>query len=489
MGRMKSIFRLNVALWAVIVLLPGCMRDGTQVASGENDPVEIATRAAIGSTIDGLTVGSVRIIAIDDTGRVVFNEYRDADSEGLDFEERNLGDILGNFIVTVMPATYDFYAVVNETAAMNTMLDGVTGLPDMKEIKLPAADLTAEGSMICVGSVTGVRVLSAVDNETHGKVSIAGATAVDKLNIPVVRASAKLTIKVRKQTADPLDRLSITDVSLSNVPQYCYMMPETEYDGTLRNDVDIFPGTAVAIDANSTEYTEVVTGYIMPEYLMADPDDETKATRLKITADYITTGNVTYDDVEYALTPLSGVDASGEPFPDFDMARGTNYVVNVTIDKLGGFDYYITYEVDKWTPITDDPTQVTIGDGQYTITGNGWTGVEQGNIQDGGNTIRVNINGSVAFEFTLERPLSGRWTAQLSNPTDFYFDEVAGVRQGVAGLTPNLIVIRPYGVNESDVSTEFYINIDNGTKEIEWNLNNDGGVGSGNRYVIKQIPR
>ncbi len=486
---MKKIFKPDAAILAAafVMLLPGCGRDETG-ADSERTPVKVATRAAIGSEIDGVTLNSVRIIAVDDTGYVAFNEYRDADSDDLGFVDGELGELTaGNFIVSILPGTYDFYAVVNELSAQRAALDAAKGLSALKAIKLSASDIPSEADMVCVGEAAGVRVIPAADEDSHAMVSIGGATATERLNIPVVRAVTKLTVKVRKQTADALDSFSIKGAELSNVPEYSYLLPQT-YDGTLRQNVDISPETAVAFTANSDVYSEVSTGYVMPEYLMATPTGSANATRLVLTADYTTAGGSSFSDVEYGMTLLKGVDEDGIAIDNFNMVRGTHYVVNVTIEKLGGFDYYIEYEVAKWDKVTDDPSNVTIGDDFYQFSGKWADGTV---TEDNGDVALVRLNESVTMEFTLSRPTSGTWTAQLSNPDDFYFDlSSGGVRSGVArpGFINKIVVSPRRGTSSSNVSTEIYINISNGVNEIECDLVNDEGTQPGKRYVIKQIP-
>ncbi len=458
----------KILIMAALLLTAGCMRDGgQQIPPGADSPVEVATRAAIGSTAGGLTIGSVRIIAIDNvTGAVVFNRQRDTSGGSLGLMPGEHGDLtVGDFIISLLPGTYDFRAVVNELAAWG--LDNVTTRTALEAVTLQRSAMPAESAMVCVGGVENVVISN---------------TGPASLDIPVVRVATKLSVRVRKETDDPDDTFSITDADLSGVPRWSYLMPGRDYDGTATDEVDIFAGTPVAFIADSETYTEIVSGYLLPEYPMADPDDATKAISLNLTADYTTAGGATLTDNRWNVTL-----PAGEAATSFEMLRGTHYVVNVTIRRAGGFDYYIVYDVGKWDKVGGDTGGVTIGDNTYSVT-RGWTAGTT--TENGGNTARVRLNESVTMEFTMAQPVSGRWTAQLSNPSDFYFDTVEGVRSGIAreGFTYR-IVIRPRGDREDDVSTELYITIDNGVREIEWDLNQDGTQGSLHRYVIKQIPR
>lgn len=448
-----------------LLMAAGCITDGDD--GGGATPVEITTRAAMGGTVDGMVVGSVRIMAIDRvTGAVVFNRVRTASGGSLGLVPGEYGELtVGGFVVSVLPGTYDFRAVVNELPSWN--LDGITTRTGLEAVTLLRTDIPSDEAMVCTGLSAGVAI---------------GATGPATLDIPVERAVSKLSVRVRKLTDDPADTFSVTGASLDGVPQWSYLVPGRTYDGTDTDRVDIFGGSPVAFTANTNDYSAIVTGHLMPEYPMADPADASKAVTLQLTADYTPAGGTTLTDTRWEVTLPAGAAAT-----DFGLRRGTHYVVNVTIRRAGGFDYRIVYEVGKWERVGDDPSQVTIGDNTYTVTREWAAGTT---TEDEGKTARVRVNESVTMEFTMARPTSGRWRAQLSNPADFYFDTVEGVREGTAREAfTNRIVIRPRGERDDDTSTELYITIDNGTREIEWDLNQDGAVGPTHRYVIKQIPR
>ncbi len=453
---------------SALLLASGCVGNGPDGEGGGNGPVTVTTRASMGDTVDdALVVGSVRIIALDRaTGAVVFNRLRTTTGGSLGYEPGEHGPLtVGDFAVSLLPGTYDFRAVVNELSSWQ--LDAVTTRAALQAVTLQRSAMPSEEAMVCTGSVAGVTISS---------------TGPATLDIPVTRVATKLTLRVRKLTADPADTFSLTDASLTGVPRWSYLTPGLAHDGTERDQVDLFGATPVAFTANSDEFTDIVTGHLLPDYPMADPTDASAAVTLHLRADYTTAGGATLSDTRWQVTLPAGSTAT-----NFELRRGTHYVVHITIRRAGGFDYHIDYQVGKWETVGDDPSQVTIGDNTYAIT-RGWAA---GTLtEDGGNTARVRINESVVMEFTMARPTSGTWHAQLSNPADFYFDTVEGVRQGTAreGFT-NRIVVRPRGDRDDDTSTELYITIDNGAREIEWDLNQDGSPGASHRYVIKQIPR
>jgi hypothetical protein len=458
MKRMKNMIKTVAAVAAAMLpLLSGCMADGP---GGEpsGEPVDIATRVVIGDFIDGeLVVGSMRIIAIGSDGNVAFNELRTNSIDDLELTENPVVEApsIGDFLVTVYPGSYDFWAVMNETAGLG--LAGVATLDQLEAIRLDADDLMDEESMICIGK-TPVTITP----EWSGTV-----------NIPITRAATKLTVRVRKLTDNPLDSFTITDAGLANLPLYHYLVPGVDYDGALAGEADIYSGTGVQFTENGGEddFTEIVTGHILPEYLMVDPNDDAQKVNLVLEADY-TTGEGSQFLTDYDI------------ILPFQMVRGTHYIVNVTIHRLGGFDYYITYTVAEWETI--DGGVVNITDEVITTSSYWEDGTEFEDPEE--KTVVVRLNGNAVFRFILANP-TATWTAHLTDNTNFAFDEVNGVSTGVTreGF-PHTIIIRPVGEVSLRTETEFYITVNNGVKTVEVDLDDNTSTGPGQRYVIVQTP-
>lgn len=484
MKRMKNISK--VLLFALLPLLAaGCVTDRStmpdnRLDASEKVSVTIEPLAAIGSTIDGVTVGSVRIIAVGDTGAVEFNKNRNAFSGDLGYDDQEYGpNEAGDYIVDIFPGRYDFYVVVNESAAHTAALNAIRSRADLLAVKLVATEIEAvtEASMVCVGSVAAVDVRRDGGGEGPGpaEVSVGGGAWSDELTVYVERVATKLSVKVRKNTADPGDSFVIKGARLANVPQYSYMVAQN-YDGGF-GEKTAYTGNA-AFDANTGTYAVLFENYIVPEHLMTNPGDNTGATTLTLVADYTVAGDNAADEVGYTM-PLLG-NAS-----NFNMVRNRHYIVEITIAARGEFEYtpFIEYEVAKWDKAAADEGDVTIDD-IYEIS---WDWAAGTNVE-GANTVGVGNNGYVRMDFTLAAPEMALWTAHLTNPLDFYIDEVSGAGSGSARAgIPYSIVIRPRAESSTALFTEFYITLDNGTREIEYDLI-EGRSGPGNRWIIRQIP-
>jgi hypothetical protein len=430
-NRFSIIFAYSVIALALSVA--GCTPPrGEAGETGTPVRIGVDTRAEID--------GSVRLIVFAG-GRLVLNRHVDAPE--------------GNMSLTLYPGTYDFVAIVNELPEHTGALRNVAVMADIEAVRLTSTQLSGlgdEASLVCVGRLDDV-VIGVGDT---------GRT----ITIPVTRAASRMSVRVRNKSAG--DSFSITAAALRGVPVYSSLLPKT-YDGTLAASTGIWSG-ATAIPRGD-EYTEVVTGWLMPEYL---PAAGATLPTLRLTADYTMEGGSTVTGTLFDMT-----------LPD-KFVRGTHYTVYVTVREIGGADHYLAYTVEKWDNVTSNPGDIDIGDNIYVH----WADWAPGTYtEDGGRTARVRVGESVTMQFTLSQPLSGVWTAQLSNTADFYFDEVTGERGGVTWAEHIYrIVVRPRGDRpREEVSTELYITVFNGLRDVELELTGDG-KGPGNRYVIKQIP-
>lgn len=472
---------------ALTALFSGCRVEEplSDPNSARTVAVRIGMRAAIGEGIaGGITLSTIRIIAVDGSGRVVFNRYRNETSGTLAFDDRDYGDpVTGNYIVDLFPGTYDIYVVVNEPrGSQSDVLNSLKTSSDLEAIRLSPTELSAmtEATMTCVGRATGVRVRD-VENEW---VCADGIDWSGRLNVDIERVAAKLTVRVRKNSADE-DTFSITRAVLSHLPEYTFLLPQQVYDGDAFSEKEVPLLTENRnFDSDSEVYTPVLEAYIVPEYLMTDPADNTGAVRLVLTADYTAGGDV-FKDVQYSM-PLLGNGVSRENgTKSYEMVRNKHYFVNITISARGEFEYapYIEYRVVDWDTVAEDPANVDITE-TFTATGD-WAPDTRFEAGSGDNTVLVDFNGTVTMNFSLSFPNTAQWRAYLTNDSAFGFDLEKGVSGGVArgGSVYRIVVYPLRETNDEDVATELFILLDNGTKQVEYDLNGRHG-----RYVIKQIP-
>ena len=451
---MKNIFKLKIVLFAAAVtVLSGCTREnGAPRRSDEAVAVKIGSRAVIGETIDGVMVNSIRIVAINSNGRVAYNESTIDD--GLVYE-KNTGltaPVTGDYIANLYPGTYKFYAVVNEALLEEGAADlAALGLldteEDLKGIKVPAG--MTEANMVCVGMVEAV--IGTTEGDDPVAVITVGGVGLDRLNIPVERVATKFTVVVDNDSA--ADSFQITGAKFSNVPEYSYLLP-TAYDGDLSETT---PALTANIGFSAGASAAVVSGYILPEYVLAGGGTPMQLT---LTARYTRSGQGAVN-VEYPMVldrfPDENDDESGSTI------RNKQYSINVNISGPGEFDYTptIDYKVEDWYPATTDPGNVDVG-GTFSVSYH-WETEPETEVVDGQTVYLVRDNGNLTMVFTLTGPeeSSVQWMAFLTNTTDFYFDEVNGVRGGLAisGVAnENKIIIRPRGeAHSDDVTTDLSI--------------------------------
>ena len=456
---MKKTFEFNFVLFALAataLLLSGCRDDGYLPDPDQDREmhVKFASRAAIGETIDGVLVSSIRIIAIDKFGRVVFN--KSAPSGGLVYEPNpSLNDVtVGDYKLTMREGTYTFYAIMNEAslgsgAATLAALNISNDEDDLAAIRVPATTATlTETTMVCVGSVSGV-IIADTNND--------GIADIERLNIPVKRVASKLNVNIRKTTSD---NVTLNSASLSHA-KYAHLVA-TEYDGEMITEA--LTGSNIVLTGT---YAKLLEAYILPEHILGEGDPTS------LTLNTTHTSGV-FTSTESQTVPLLGNSA------ELHIKRNSIYEVNVTFSSSGDYGYtpYITYSVADWEQV---------GGGNVNIGGviaveNSWL---QGTVFEPNtneNVVLVGTNGSVTMRFGLHNPDGAEWRASLSNAHDFEF---VGVSGGIARQNHYEITIRPKGeFNSDDIATELSIRINttgdtDGWEEWDLNRNNAG------RYIIK----
>lgn len=324
-----------------------------------------------------------------------------------------------------------------------------------------------------------VLVRTKASDPTHGEVSTDnGVSWTETLDAQVDRLAVQVKLEIRKITPDERDEVTIEKVQLLNSPLYSYWIPQT-YTETdfyspkyIYNDASGITFTDNADEADNDNYTTVFEQHIIPEYKPADPYLESTATTLKIFARY--NGEEKSYNVLLRNKPNS---------TDFSLERNTSHTMKVTI--VNGGDIVtrpeILYEVSEW-----DEAYNPFEDGKSVVFTREW---EEG-LNINGKDIYVSENDELEFRFKLTSPRGATWSATLTNSVNFTFDYSGeAVSSGIAnGNLERIIRIIPRrGVRRNNVKTEFYITINYGNENVELDLVN-GNVGSGNRYIINQIP-
>jgi hypothetical protein len=455
---MKKTFGFRFILFALAagtLLLSGCLDDANPPGPDTEVHMEIASFAAIGETVNGVRVSSIRIIAINESNAsVAFNAS--APGGGLVFEPNATldDDTFGDYKLTLRKGTYTFYAILNEAslgegAAALAALNASNDESDLAAIRVPATTATlTEASMVCVGSVGGV-VIEDTDED--------GIADIESLKISAERIAAKLDVNIRKTTSD---QVTLNSASLSHAA-YANLIA-TRYDGELIAE----PLTGGAIALTGT-YVKLAEAYILPEHILGESDP----TSLTLNA---THASGVFSSTDSHTVPLLGNST------ELHVKRNSVYEVNITYESNGdyGATPYVTYSVADWNQVGGGSVDI----GGVIAVENSWVVGTLFEPGSNNNTVLVGTNGWVTMRFGLHNPAGAQWRASLSNPQDFEF---VGVSEGIARQNSYEITIRPKDDFDSDdIFTELSIRINptgdpDGWEEWDLNRENPG------RYIIK----
>ncbi len=461
---MKSI--RNIYLWfaAALVLAAGCTREEPQTAAGQVT-LGISVNSLLGQTLDGVTVRSLRIVAVDPaSGYVAVN--RSTLTGSLTDTSPDNNQSLFNFVLH--SGKYRIYIIGNETTAMTAVLDDLRNgnLLETLSVQTPSAE-----SDLVLFNRTAVTVRAA--SATKAEVMIGGQGAwLPTLPVSLDRLAAKVTFALKKNTANASDQFTVKRVAIVQLPIYSYMAPRAYDGGEFRSVVLYDSATGMPFVQNGGAAVSFGAA-IVPEYLLATQSSD-YASSIKVLATYNNTADVVY------TIPLPRDLA----FNNWNIDRNVRYDVTATITRAGSLDYipYIEYGVSPWTDASGGGLDIG---SSATYTG-AWSSATT-KVSD--NTVAVYSNGYAEYSFTLAGPAGATWRASLTNGLDFAFDySDNAVSSGVAKPgQPYSIRIKPLRqVSVSGVQTRIYITVNNVASQTEIDLvPSQPGV----RYTITQIPQ
>jgi len=459
----------RILIYAVFFMIAfsSCVVEEQEERTYEEVYINLSTRTLDPSLTD------VRIIVTDNlSGAVLINQYP-AQRESS-----------GDYKLTVRTGELNFYIILNETSRLTTDLNNVKTNSAIKKLilnrdEIPATETTDNSTtrtnLPAVGYVKALIRPSAIEKKS-GEASIdGGSTWNSMLTINVERLASKITLYLRKQTPANTDAITIKSVTAVNSPQYSYILPQP-YLASGFNTEPLFNGSLsgnISFPANDETYTPAVLNLLLPEYIPADITDKNKALTLKIDGTY---NNI---KTEYIIPVRGNLDVD-----DYSLKRNNHYIVYTTISSKGDLTYIpeVQYQVAGWNEAGINPEFV----GKNTIKfSRDWA--PDTNFENN-TTIRIDGNGYAEFYFDLTNPEGSKWTATLTNPFDFMFDDLDGaVSSGVARNGQYKIRIKPRRETQlNNIRTEFYITVMYPGGQAELNLP-DEVVGS-KRYTIIQTP-
>lgn len=468
----KNIFR---SLSLLLALCLGACSDNGHDAESDAAPLglEIKTRGLVGSTVEGVTISSLRLIAVRlNADYVVFNKT--TLNGGL--SDQGGATNVGSFLASLKPGHYQIHAIANETSAMTTLLQNVVDTDDIRAVTVQGP-YTEPNLVMYASKRIEIRPLGNNIAQTTAEVKEDGESVwKSALPLTLERMAVKISLGIKKITTNPADQFRVKKVEVVQLPQNSYLMPKN-YTGALANVATIYNNaTGMLFSTNaapSDPVTQVGSGVIVPEYLLGVQDPEFAAI-IQISATY---NNV---DVLYRIPVRRNLSVA-----DYSLYRDCHYMVNLTITKAGDVDYnpYVEYSVGGWTDATGE--EINVG-GTITFSGTWAAGTTIVNTK----TVAVYNNGYVEYQFVLINPSGATWFASLSNGLDFAFDySDSAVSSGNArpGHTYTIRIKPLRTVSVSGVQTQFYITVISGSTPVEIDLLN-GAPGSNNRLVVTQIP-
>ncbi len=283
-------------------------------------------------TGDGVVFSTARIIAIDNQGKVVYNQTT---ATGLSLKP-GANDI---FEIELPAGNYLIHTIVNETQAMGLQLDAVGSANDVKAV-------TVEGSFN-EESVPLAQTEQITLREKNGQSQVSadgGNTWQDQITTQLVRTQSKATLYLRKMTGEG-DVIVVKKVEICNLPDRCYLL-QRAYTPAAQDLQTITPyddATGIRFDTDITDetskdnYTPIfATGNIFPERRTDAPDSDTDAAYLKIYAEY------------NGLNTVYTIPLHGDPENGYNLARNVNHIIYATITSVGDLDANRIHIEPRW---------------------------------------------------------------------------------------------------------------------------------------------
>lgn len=326
-------FILHICLPLALAVFCGCTHNET---TDNDDSRQARIRFEVAplafGTGNGVVFSTARIIAIDNQGKVVYNQTT---ATGLSLKP-GANDI---FEIELPVGNYLIHTIVNETQAMGLQLDAVGSANDMKAV-------TVEGSFN-EESVPLAQTEQITLREKNGQSQVSadgGSTWQDQITTELVRTQSKATLYLRKMTGEG-DVIVVKKVEICNLPDHCYLLQRT-YTPAVQDLQTITPyddATGIRFDTDITDetskdnYTPIfASGNIFPERRTDAPDSDTDAAYLKIYAEY------------NGLNTIYTIPLHGDPENGYNLARNVNHIIYATITSVGDLDANRIHIEPRW---------------------------------------------------------------------------------------------------------------------------------------------
>ena len=357
---MKMRIRYRILALAAAALLSGCAKESAvmNLPEAEKVTVQIKTKALTGSVVEGVTIEKVRFMLFQN--ETLLNNYTTSNGT------LNVDDS-GLFNLAVSPGVYSFAAIINETPELTEKLNAVTKRTDIDGIEfdwqssaltsgnMPLANLGEIKIQPGTTSGQGMAQLRPVYNSEGGRYKGDFTTASTTASIDMPRVMSQVSVFLRQDDA-VTEEIKISNVQVSNIPRYSYLIDQQDTDNT---NLNLFNGPEFTISAsgggkeyNGKQYHPFPTAIIAEKSFYKDgADDETKAADPDYAA-YI------FINATYGGIPTTYKILLREGDANFRLLRNTNYNVYATIKQIGSKGIYVVIEPVKlyniavnWAPV------------------------------------------------------------------------------------------------------------------------------------------
>ena len=262
--------RYRILALAAAALLSGCAKESAvmNLPEAEKVTVQIKTKALTGSVVEGVTIEKVRFMLFQN--ETLLNNYTTSNGT------LNVDDS-GLFNLAVSPGVYYFAAIINETPELTEKLNVVTKSTDIDGAgfdwqssaltsgNMPLANLGEIKIQPGTTSGQGVAQLRPVYNSEGGRYKGDFTTASTTASIDMPRVMSQVSVFLRQDDA-VTEEIKISNVQVSNIPRYSYLIDQQDTDNT---NLNLFNGPEMTISAsggdkvyNSKQYHPFPTAII-----------------------------------------------------------------------------------------------------------------------------------------------------------------------------------------------------------------------------------
>ena len=248
---MKMRIRYRILALAAAALLSGCAKESAvmNLPEAEKVTVQIKTKALTGSVVEGVTIEKVRFMLFQN--ETLLNNYTTSNGT------LNIDDS-GLFNLAVSPGVYYFAAIINETPELTEKLNAVTKRTDidgagfdwqnstLTSSNMPLANLGEIKIQPGTTSGQGMAQLRPVYNSEGGRYKGDFTTASTTASIDMPRVMSQVSVFLRQDDA-VTEEIKISNVQVSNIPRYSYLIDQQDTDNT---NLNLFNGPEFTISAS-----------------------------------------------------------------------------------------------------------------------------------------------------------------------------------------------------------------------------------------------